>query len=70
MKKNNRHTSISSLICPCCKNIFPIPRIKGKYREKGHVKTIWCPFCKEERNMKEKREMDIYENYFGELIKY
>ena len=70
MKKYNRHISISNLLCPCCKNKFPIPRVKGKYREKGHIKTVWCPFCKEEKNMEEKRENDIYKNYFGEIIKY
>lgn len=68
MKRNNHHVSISKLICPCCKNIFPIPRIKGKHREKGHIKTVWCPYCKENRNMEEKREKDFYKNSLGELI--
>lgn len=70
MKKYNRNINISNLICPDCKNTFPIPRINGNSRNKGHIKTIWCPFCKKERNMIEYRIGDIYKNYFGELIEH
>lgn len=37
---------ISELTCPECGKIFPIPRWKGAKRSHGHIKDIWCPYCK------------------------
>ena len=34
------------LKCPYCKNIQIIFRRKGKLREMGHYKHIWCINCK------------------------
>lgn len=58
MKKHN-YMSISQCVCPECNQKFPIPRIKGRDRAKGHQKTIWCPFCKTSRTMTEIRDMDF-----------
>lgn len=49
----------SNCICPDCGNIFPIPRKKYRQRERGHIKTLWCPFCKREQDMQEIRSMDF-----------
>ena len=37
---------LSSLVCLECGNIFTIPRNKKERRSNGHIKDIWCPFCK------------------------
>ena len=37
----------TSLICPECGNVFPIMRKRSELREQFHIKTIYCPFCKE-----------------------
>lgn len=29
---------------------YKIPRKGGKYRPSGHLKKIWCPYCKQEVN--------------------
>lgn len=61
--------TISQCICPDCKNKFPIPRKISKQREKGHLKDIWCPFCKETKTMLEIRESDTYLNSIGEDLR-
>lgn len=68
MKKGARAIEISNLICPECSNSFSIPRIKNRRREKGHLKTIWCPFCHKEQIMTEYRECDVFKNGHGEII--
>ena len=42
MKK--KHYTISDFICHECKNKVSLPRTRQ--REKGHIKTFYCPFCK------------------------
>lgn len=32
--------------CPRCHKRFPIHRKNSKRRKKGHVKHMWCPWCK------------------------
>ena len=58
--KRQRAFTISDFICPECTQSFPIPRRCGKARERGHVKTIWCPFCGHKTQMVEIRENDYY----------
>lgn len=41
-----KHLNISSCVCIKCGNKFPIPRPK-RSRKKGHIKSIYCPFCQE-----------------------
>lgn len=67
MKRTDRF-SISYCICPNCKGKFPIPRKGGATREKKHIKTIWCPFCKEKTDMMEIRENDFYKDGSGCII--
>lgn len=68
MRRYNHKVSISKLVCPECKNIFPIPRMINSNREKGHIKTMWCPFCKNIRDMVECRAHDTYVNVLDVLI--
>lgn len=51
-------TSISYCVCPVCRNQFPIPRRPDRKRERGHIKTLYCPFCGKETDMIERREGD------------
>lgn len=57
-----RNFSISTFICPECNTKFPIPRKKSNQREKGHIKDIWCPFCKDTRKMLEYKENEFIDN--------
>jgi len=50
-KRTNMFTSY--LTCNKCGKQFPIMRSKGYKREKGHIKDLWCPFCKTESKFKE-----------------
>ena len=49
----NRKMIVSDLKCPECNVIYPIPRFKNKLRQRNHRKLIWCPMCKDYRNMEE-----------------
>lgn len=49
----------TSLICPGCGNIFPIMRKRSELREQYHIKTLYCPFCKEITDHIEVRDLDI-----------
>lgn len=46
-KRNDFYTS--ELECPVCHRKFPIQRKAAEKRERGHIKDIWCPFCKKKR---------------------
>lgn len=37
---------LSWMECPACHQVTPIQRKRGKTKRRGHVKTMWCPFCK------------------------
>lgn len=65
--KKQRFMDMSTLICTECGNTFPIMRNHGQHRERGHVKDIWCPFCKANRKFKEIRKGD-YTQINGRMI--
>lgn len=48
---------MSDMYCTQCgrKNI-PVPRRKGKEREIGHLKKMYCIYCKKKTNMVEIRD--------------
>lgn len=58
--RKQRFMDMSTLICPECGNTFPIMRNHGQHRERGHVKDVWCPFCKAERKFREIRKGDCF----------
>ena len=42
---------MSEFYCIRCGRLgIPIPRKKGAEREGGHLKKLWCLYCKEEVN--------------------
>ena len=45
---------VSYLVCPECEGRVTVPRKKKRLRERDHVKTMWCPFCKKMRDFVEK----------------
>ena len=51
-----RSYSVSKLICPECGKAMFVPRKNGRKREIGHIKDVWCPFCKKIQKMTEVRE--------------
>ena len=53
MKNRRRNFEIHYLTCSECGNKFPIPRKFGAFREKGHIKDIWCPYCKKIQKFEE-----------------
>jgi len=59
---------VSYFKCPECEKLFPLPRPRSKRREKGHVKDLWCPFCKKEVKTIEYRDMDVYKTLDGKEI--
>lgn len=52
--------SISECICPECGSKMFVPRKLSRKRERGHVKDIYCPFCKKVVKMLEVRDGDFY----------
>ena len=47
---------ISHFYCNECKTDMPLPRKRGKMRENGHIKDLYCPVCKKIRKFTERRE--------------
>lgn len=37
---------LSHMQCCRCGGFMPIRRKSGRLRKRGHVKTMWCPWCK------------------------
>lgn len=44
MKKRN-DAEIAYYQCRECSKLVTVPRQRGRRRENGHLKTMWCPFC-------------------------
>lgn len=66
MRANN--FEISNFICPTCGGGFPLPRAKSMRREKGHVKDLWCPYCKDRVKTIEIRSKDVFKTLDGRYI--
>lgn len=54
--KKQRFMDQSMLVCSSCGGRFPIMRNHGERRKKGHIKDIWCPYCKTDRKFIESGE--------------
>ena len=60
---NRKETTTSEFYCTQCgNNGIPIARKVGSQREAGHLKKLYCPYCKEETNHAEIRPFGAY-NY-------
>jgi len=59
---------ISYFICQKCNNTFPLPRFKNSQRENGHIKDIWCPWCKDESKFLEIKDKQAYKTVFGDIF--
>ena len=58
--KQRRNFKISYLKCTVCGSIMPIPRRFGRFREKNHIKTMYCYKCDAERDFLENAEDKRY----------
>lgn len=47
---------------------IPIPRNHGRLRERGHIKNLYCPKCKEVKRCKEITFNETYKNLDGEIV--
>lgn len=63
--KRGQSFTISTFICPECGQRFPLPRPSRSQRERGHIKDLWCPKCKEIQKFIEIRESDFVINQEG-----
>lgn len=46
----------SWLKCSECGGKFPVIRQRGRKRGIGHIKDLWCPYCKKETKFVERTE--------------
>lgn len=61
---NKKSFLLSKMYCTCCGNRgIDIARRFGKYREPGHLKKLYCIYCKEEKNHVEIRPFYSDYNY-------
>ena len=60
--------SISNFKCPECGNYIPLPRNKAKPREKGHIKDLFCPWCKKIQKTIEYKSNQGIKTLSGETI--
>ena len=47
--------TISKFCCPDCGNKMFVSRSNGKQCRNGHIKDIWCPYCKTIKKMVEEK---------------
>lgn len=67
-KRNLKDYTISDMYCVRCGNRgIDIPRRKGKARESGHLKKIYCLNCKDETNHVEIIGSYSYEDFIEEF---
>lgn len=53
----NKKTIVHNFIClECGKKGIPVPRKEHRLREKGHIKNLYCIYCKKETQHIEVRE--------------
>lgn len=58
---------LTELICPHCGEIVSIQRRKHRTKTIGHIKDMYCPYCKKDRKFIEIRDKD--ECYYRLLYK-
>lgn len=46
MSRTARRLSESQVRCPRCGSVQTIFRRRGHLRKAGHIKHLWCPYCK------------------------
>ena len=51
MPKNKEITTSEFYCTKCGKKGIPIARKLGSQREAGHLKRLYCPFCREEEKI-------------------
>lgn len=57
--KNRRNFEMHEFYCPeCHRRIYDIPRLTGQFREKGHRKNLYCPWCQKITRCKEIRTIE------------
>ena len=66
--RKQRFMDQSIFICQSCNSKIPLMRSHGQPRERGHIKDMWCPFCKCDRKFKEIRRTDYFVTMNGEVI--
>lgn len=69
-KNNAKGYTISDFYCTKCGNkSIPIPRGLGREREPGHLKNIFCVYCKKDTNHVECRGFGQYtkEDFLNEF---
>ena len=57
MKRSNVFMISDMYCCNCGKNGLPIARKYGHYKEPGHLKKLYCIYCKKEYNHVEIKPM-------------
>ena len=65
--KQRRNFKISYLKCTVCGSIMPIPRRFGRFREKNHIKTMYCYKCDTERDFLENTEDERYSDELPDI---
>ena len=56
-----KKVDFSSFYCTNCGNqVYSLPRLCSKLREPGHLKNLYCIYCKEEHNCVEVRQFGKY----------
>lgn len=52
--------TVSTFICPECGLEFPLPRLRAKQRECGHIKDLYCPRCRKVVKFEERKYNQFY----------
>ena len=50
-------------MCPICKNTLTAYKRSSRVTSKGHIKNMWCPFCKKEQQFVQLSKYDQGDKY-------
>jgi len=53
LKRCRRTTQVRLFACPVCGARKPATKRAGRKTEAGHIKTMWCFCCREERDFEQ-----------------
>ncbi|QIA28712.1 hypothetical protein [Phage f2b1] len=65
---SKKATVPAHLNCGECNNPVQILRVRGRMKEKGHVKDMWCYKCKKETKHIEIKDKERLSKWFNQVI--
>lgn len=67
-RRRDQQYKCDILICNECGNRTTVPRMLGSRRARGHIKDMYCPYCKQITKFTEYQQEDFIRTMDGKWI--